>query len=212
MAKFLDLTGLTSAVNKIKTWASDQFAAKSSVPTKVSDLTNDSGYQTETQVDSKINAKISTTYRYQGSVANYEALPTETMNEGTVGYVYNLEDSGANYAWAGTGKGEKGDGWDKLGDTVDLSGYVQKEEGKGLSTNDYTTPEKEKLAGLSNYTHPSYTPQTSGLYKLTVDATGHISAAEAVTKEDITNLGIPGEDTNTTYDPISEEEIAALFS
>ena len=29
--------------------------------------------------------------------------------------------------------------------------YVAKEEGKGLSSNDYTTEEKEKLAGLSNY-------------------------------------------------------------
>ena len=32
--------------------------------------------------------------------------------------------------------------------SVDLTGYVQKETGKGLSTNDYTTPEKTKLAAL----------------------------------------------------------------
>lgn len=32
-----------------------------------------------------------------------------------------------------------------------LSGYVQKEEGKGLSTNDYTNEDKAKLDGLSNY-------------------------------------------------------------
>lgn len=29
--------------------------------------------------------------------------------------------------------------------------YQQKQEGKGLSTNDYTTAEKNKLAGLNNY-------------------------------------------------------------
>lgn len=51
--------------------------------------------------------------------------------------------------------------------------------------------------GANNYTHPSYTTQTSGLYKITVDATGHVSAVTAVTKADITNLGIPG--TDTTY-------------
>ena len=28
---------------------------------------------------------------------------------------------------------------------------MDKVSGKGLSTNDYTTPEKQKLAGLSNY-------------------------------------------------------------
>ncbi len=32
---------------------------------------------------------------------------------------------------------------------------VDKVEGKGLSTEDYTTAEKEKLAGLNNYTHPT---------------------------------------------------------
>ena len=32
-----------------------------------------------------------------------------------------------------------------------LLGKVDKETGKGLSTNDYTTAEKNKLAGLSNY-------------------------------------------------------------
>lgn len=38
---------------------------------------------------------------------------------------------------------------EKVGDwAVDLSGYQQKEEGKGLSSNDYTDEEKAKLAGL----------------------------------------------------------------
>lgn len=38
---------------------------------------------------------------------------------------------------------------EKVGDwAVDLSGYVLKEEGKGLSANDFTDGEKAKLAGL----------------------------------------------------------------
>ena len=49
------------------------------------------------------------------------------------------------------------------------------------------------------YTHPSYTARSSGLYKITVDAKGHVSAVTAVAKADITALGIPGQDTNTTY-------------
>lgn len=36
-----------------------------------------------------------------------------------------------------------------------LAGKVDKVDGKGLSTNDYTTAEKNKLAGLKNYTHPT---------------------------------------------------------
>lgn len=37
----------------------------------------------------------------------------------------------------------------------ELGGKVSKEVGKGLSSNDYTKAEKDKLAGLSNYVHPS---------------------------------------------------------
>lgn len=47
------------------------------------------------------------------------------------------------------------------------------------------------------YTHPEHTAKQSGLYKVTVDAKGHVSDAQAVAKEDITNLGIPAQD--TTY-------------
>ena len=40
----------------------------------------------------------------------------------------------------------------------------------------------------------------SGLYKITTNAQGHVTAATAVTKSDITALGIPGDiSTNTTY-------------
>ena len=47
------------------------------------------------------------------------------------------------------------------------------------------------------YTHPAHTAKQNGLYKVTVDAEGHVSDAQAVTKEDITGLGIPAQD--TTY-------------
>ena len=54
-------------------------------------------------------------------------------------------------------------------------------------------------AGANKYTHPGYTSCVSGLYKITVDALGHVTGAVAVTKADITALGIPAQDTNTTY-------------
>ena len=58
----------------------------------------------------------------------------------------------------------------------------------------YTPPETD-----TKYTHPSYTAKSSGLYKVTVDATGHVSGATAVTKADITGLGIPAQDTTYTH-------------
>lgn len=47
--------------------------------------------------------------------------------------------------------------------------------------------------------HATYGATTSGMYKITTDAYGHISARTAVSKADITGLGIPAQD--TTYEP-----------
>lgn len=67
--------------------------------------------------------------------------------------------------------------------------------------------DKAKLDGIAeganNYTHPAHTAHESGLYKVTVDAQGHVSGAEAATKEDITGLGIPAQD--TTYQKATAE-------
>lgn len=51
------------------------------------------------------------------------------------------------------------------------------------------------------YTHPAggAPSKTSGFYKFSTDATSHVASVTAVTKADITALGIPGADTNTTY-------------
>lgn len=53
--------------------------------------------------------------------------------------------------------------------------------------------------GANKYTHPSYTARGAGFYKVTVDGTGHVSNVTAVTKADITGLGIPGSDTVYTH-------------
>ncbi len=51
--------------------------------------------------------------------------------------------------------------------------------------------------GANKYTHPLHTARTRGLYKITVDSLGHVTAVSAVQKSDITDLGIPSSD--TTY-------------
>lgn len=86
-----------------------------SVPTDVSAFNNDAGYQTETQVDTKISTALASVYRFKGSVANRSALPSIGQQTGDV---YNLEDTGMNVAW-------DGENWDDLGGTIDLTGYVQ---------------------------------------------------------------------------------------
>lgn len=58
-----------------------------------------------------------------------------------------------------------------------------------------------KGATYNNYSHPagSGASKSTGLYKFSTDGTSHISGVTAVTKSDITALGIPSSDTNTTY-------------
>ena len=78
----------------------------------------------------------------------------------------------------------------------------------------YTDEEKAKLNGIeaeaNKYVHPSYAEQPSGLYKITVDATGHVYSVTAVTKDDITALGIPAQDTVYTLPQASSTEIGGV--
>lgn len=107
------------------------------VPTKVSDLTNDSGYQTASDVSTAIDNKITSTYKAKGSIA-FANLPA--LSASYEGFVYNITDSftttsdfveGAGNTYpAGTnvviinttGQTYK---YDVLGSFVDLSSYVQ---------------------------------------------------------------------------------------
>lgn len=92
-----------------------------------------------------------------------------------------------------------------------LAAKVDKQDGMGLSSNNFTDAYKTKLDGIANnanaYTHPTYTTKSSGLYKITVDGTGHVSAAAAATKSDITGLGIPAQD--TTYSAMTAATASA---
>ena len=120
------------------------------IPKKTSDLQNDSGFITnstdtltnyykksETYNKTEIDSKISSVYKYKGSVASYEDLPSEDL---TIGDVYNVETNGSNYAWDGVT-------WDKLGGDVDLSSYYNKTQTDNLlsgkvdntTLNDYYT-------------------------------------------------------------------------
>lgn len=100
-----------------------------------------------------------------------------------------------------------------------LGTKVDKIEGFGLSSNDYTTEEKEKLAtladpnvattennglmssadkakldgieeGANNYTHPTYEEKQAGLYRISVDNTGHVATADKMTSEELAAEGV----------------------
>lgn len=87
------------------------------VPTKVSDLTNDgdgtagSAFATTDDVDDAIATAVASAYIYKGSVASVADLPS---SGNTTGDVYDVQATGVNYAWNGTA-------WDALGTYVDTS-------------------------------------------------------------------------------------------
>lgn len=66
----------------------------------------------------EVNSQISAVYRFKGSKASYDALPAYDRE---IGDVWNILDTGANYAWTT-------DGWDKLSENFDLTGYALKED------------------------------------------------------------------------------------
>jgi hypothetical protein len=64
-----------------------------------------------------IKDSLGTIYKFKGSVASVSALPSGA----SIGDVYDVIDSGNNYAWTGSS-------WDSLGVNVDLSEYAKKSD------------------------------------------------------------------------------------
>lgn len=155
------LTALEQLDSLAAAVATEITTVKASIPKDTSDLTNNAGYQTEQDVSDAISAQIGRVYKPSGTVA-FASLPTE-LTTTVLGNVYNVSDkfttddrfvegagseipAGTNVAVVQIGETFK---FDVLAGAVDLSNYVQKETNKGLSTNDYTTEEKEKLGGIA---------------------------------------------------------------
>lgn len=219
--------GEPNVIEKIKVNGTEQKvtdkAVDIKVPTTVGELSNDSGYQTSEDVETAIKAKISSVYKPGGTVTSPDYTKLSAENEGMVYDVSKEFSTDAEHFVDGVSKKypagtnivviSDGDAYkyDVLSGFVDLSGYVEKSGTKQLSTEDYTTADMNKLAGIddnaNNYTHPASEgggSKASGLYKIATDADGHVSDAVAVEKQDIVDLGIP--ETNTTYEEATQSE------
>lgn len=120
------------------------------VPTKVSQLTNDSGFQTSTQVDSIVTGKGYQTQTQVQSLINsavgnitsirYEKV-TSLPLQGSNGVIYlvahshGTQDIYDEYIWLAETKT-----YEKIGNTdIDLSAYVKSSELTAITTNDLNT-------------------------------------------------------------------------
>lgn len=128
------------------------------VPAKVSELTNDSGFQTDAEVEQTIAAAISKTGH--AAFQKVDAVPGAADAQENVLYLVMNAQTGHYDIYA-----KVSDEVVLLDDTtVDLSGYVEKAEGKGLSSNDFTDEEKAKLAGLNIATDAEVTEMLEGVF------------------------------------------------
>lgn len=96
---------------------------------------------------------------------------------GTSGIIYIAADTNLTYRWSG-------------------SNYVEISPSLALGTTHATAAYGDE--GATAYAHATdsgrlTTATSSGLYKVSVTAQGHVGSATAVTKSDITALGIPGD-------------------
>lgn len=106
--------------------------------------------------------------------ANKAAFPTS----GESGKIYVAQDTNKTYRWGGTA-------------------YVEISPSLALGTTSSTAFRGDY--GNTAYQHAvaKGSAFASGLYKITTNAQGHVTAATAVSKSDLTALGIPAQDTNT---------------
>lgn len=85
--------------------------------------------------------------------------------------------------------------------------------GSNITITPDATNDKITIAATDTvYTHPTHTAAASGLYKVTVDNKGHVTGTSAVTKSDITSLGIPAQDTTsfTITAAASDDDVVVL--
>lgn len=255
---YSDLTGTPDLAAVATTGDYDDLTGTPTIPTNVSDLTNDAGYQTASDISTAIAGKVDAV---SGKGLSTEDYTTAEKNKLTgmadiksVGTGLSLDANGNLIATGGgvadevawenvTGKpafadvATSGDYSDLTGTpelatvattgaysdlagtptiptvptnvsaftndagyvtsadiTTAIDGKVDKVEGKGLSTEDYTTAEKTKLAGLSNYDDTALA--------------GRVTAAEtALTgKADTADLATVA--TSGSYDDLSDKPAA----
>ena len=229
-------SGLTKKVTDLETSVADNTTniAKNAgdIATNAGNITKNAGeiaavkkdladnYDTSTEVDQKIAAKISSTYKAAGSVA-FAALPA--LSAAIEGNVYNISDeftttedfveaagtkypAGTNIVCIKVGEAYK---WDVLAGFVDLSAYetaaaagakyatkteltdglagkVDVVAGKGLSTEDYTSEDKTKLAGIAAGAQVNVIDAVSEEFE--ISAEGKVLSVKGIASSKITGL------------------------
>ena len=109
-------------------------------------------------------------------VDNYAALPPT----GEAGKIYVDKETNKTYRWGG-------------------SAYVEISASLALGETSSTAFRGDYGKAAYDHAQAKGSEFATGFYKISTNAEGHVISATPVAKGDITALGIPSEDTNTTY-------------
>ena len=171
-------------------WVNEQGFAKGTIPTRVSQLTNDKGYVTASDIPS-----VPTRVSQLENDANYLASITADMVKTALGYTpfnesnfsrLNIRTTLGISDWA-LAAAKPTYSYSEIVNAPNMSNYattaaldkkVDKVSGKGLSTNDYTTTEKNKLASLENYDDAELKEKVNEVFEDVQTFDGRISDLE----------------------------------
>lgn len=142
--------------------------------------------KSNTYTKQEVDEKVSSVYRFKGSVNTYNDLPSSAV----VGDVYNVLDTGSNYAWDGTR-------WDKLSETVDLTPYLTKEEAAETydtitSVNNKLLTKQDTLVAGNNISIINNTISVTDFESLLPDQEGHEDEVLSTDGSNAEWTGMPG--------------------
>lgn len=153
--------------------------------TYLSNVTAASTYATiaTTYTKEQVDAKVTSVYRYKGTVASKTNLPSQSN---VIGDVYNVTDTDKNFAWDGKQ-------WDDLGGTVDLTAYaktvdVDAKLAKKLDTSaafTKTTADGLYLGKTAKAVSATTADSATSATKATQDASGNVITTTYATKSEV---------------------------
>lgn len=215
--KFLNSIGLTHLIEKMN----EKFSKVGHKHTKaeISDFahTHDDRYYQKSEVDGKLSGKADASHKHgaaditsvnasaiSGVIASAN-LPSfgDDVIEGYLngGKFYKEKKADGTYATEITAK--SGKIYINLNDSKTYrwsgSAYVVISETIALGETASTAYRGDRGVIAYNHAAAKGSAFANGLYKITTNAQGHVTAATAVQKSDITALGIPAQDTVYTH-------------